>query len=84
MDLKKNDSIADDLKFWLNKSHEERVSTVEYLRRQYHGSTARLQRVLLGLFNVHKVEYMIAGFIIPKPSLLPIPLLFLQSFLYHL
>ena len=44
-DLKRNDSIADDLKFWLSKSSEERVSTVEYLRRQYHGSTGRLQRV---------------------------------------
>jgi len=43
--LKKNDSIEDDLRFWLSKSHEERVSAVEYLRRQSHGSTARLQRV---------------------------------------
>jgi len=46
MDLKKSNSIAEDLKFWLNKSPEERVSTVEYLRRQYHGSTVRLQRVI--------------------------------------
>ena len=45
-DLKKTNAIADDLTFWLNKSPEERVSTVEYLRRQYHGSTARLQRVV--------------------------------------
>ena len=44
-DLKKNDSIEDDLKFWLSKFPEERVSAVEYLRRQNHGSTARLQRV---------------------------------------
>ena len=43
--LDENDSIIDDLKFRLNKSPEERVSTVEYLRRQYHGSAARLQRV---------------------------------------
>ena len=44
-ELNKNDSISDDLKYWLGKSPEERVSTVEYLRRQYYGSTARLQRV---------------------------------------
>jgi hypothetical protein len=44
-DLRNNDSISDDLKFWLNKTPEERVSTVEYLRRQYDGNTARLQRV---------------------------------------
>jgi hypothetical protein len=43
--LKENDSILDDLKFWLSKSSEERVATVDYLRRQYHGSTERLQRV---------------------------------------
>jgi hypothetical protein len=44
-DFRNNDSISDDLKFWLNKTPEERVSTVEYLRRQHHGNTARLQRV---------------------------------------
>jgi len=44
-DLKKNDSIEDDLRFWLSKSPEERIYAVEYLRRQSHGSTARLQRV---------------------------------------
>ena len=37
-------STKDDLLFWLSKSPEERVSTVEYLRRQFYGSTARLQR----------------------------------------
>jgi hypothetical protein len=44
-DLGTDDSVGDNLKFWLGKSPEERVSVVEYLRRQYHGSTARLQRV---------------------------------------
>jgi len=44
-ELKSNDSISADLEFWLRKSPEERVATVDYLRRQYHGSTARLQRV---------------------------------------
>ena len=37
-------SRKNDLLFWLSKSPEERVSTVEYLRRQFYGSTARLQR----------------------------------------
>ena len=37
-------SIQEDLAFWLDKSPEERVSAVEYLRRQYDGNTARLQR----------------------------------------
>ena len=45
MDLKKSNSINEDLKFWLEKEPEERVSAVEYLRKQYHGNTARLQRV---------------------------------------
>ncbi len=37
--------ISDDLKFWLNKSSRERIAAVEYLRRQFHGGTTRLQRV---------------------------------------
>ena len=37
--------VLDDLKYWLSKSHEERVATVDYLRRQLHGSSERLQRV---------------------------------------
>ena len=36
--------IREDLAFWLSKSPVERISAVEYLRRQYHGNTARLQR----------------------------------------
>jgi len=39
--------ISDDLKCWLNKSPEERVAAVDYLRRQYHGSSERLQRVAI-------------------------------------
>ena len=34
-----------DLAYWLKKTPEERVAAVDYLRRQSHGSTARLQRV---------------------------------------
>lgn len=37
-------SIKDDLAYWLNKDPEERVAVVDYLRRQYHGNTARIQR----------------------------------------
>jgi len=40
----KLNSIMDDLEYWLNKTADERISTVEYLRRQYHGSSTRLQR----------------------------------------
>ena len=44
-ELCKCNSIKDDLKYWLNKSPEERISAVELLRRQNDGTTARLQRV---------------------------------------
>ena len=37
-------SIREDLAYWLSKPPEERVATVDYLRKQYHGDTARLQR----------------------------------------
>jgi len=42
--LKDFSSIREDLDYWLSKTPEERVATVDYLRRQFHGSTARLQR----------------------------------------
>lgn len=35
-----------DLAYWLSKSPQERIEAVEILRRQFHGSTARLQRVV--------------------------------------
>lgn len=38
-------SAKDDLSYWLSRPAEERVATVDYLRRQYYGSTERLQRV---------------------------------------
>ncbi len=37
-------SIRENLAYWLSKPPEERVATVDYLRKQYHGDTARLQR----------------------------------------
>ncbi|RPJ01391.1 MAG: hypothetical protein EHM36_13485 [Deltaproteobacteria bacterium] len=34
-----------DLVYWLSKTPEERISAVEFLRKQRHGDTARLQRI---------------------------------------
>lgn len=34
-----------DLRYWLSRPPEERIAAVEYLRRQYHASTSRLQKV---------------------------------------
>ena len=42
---KDESSSLDDLAYWLNHSPEERISAVEILRRQYYGSSERLQRV---------------------------------------
>ena len=36
--------IKENLAYWLSRTSEERVSAVEYLRRQLNGSSARLQR----------------------------------------
>jgi len=43
-DLHDFSSIPEDLIYWLNRTPEERVAAVDYLRKQYHGSTERLQR----------------------------------------
>jgi hypothetical protein len=42
---KEDDSIKEDLKYWLEKDPNERISAVEYLRRQFHGNSDRLQRI---------------------------------------
>jgi hypothetical protein len=42
--IKGFDSVKEDLAYWLSKTPEERVEAVEYLRRQLHGSSGRLQR----------------------------------------
>ena len=34
-----------DLAYWLSKTPEERLATVDYLRSQYHEGSTRLQRV---------------------------------------
>lgn len=38
-------SAKNDLMYWLSRPANERVATVDYLRKQYYGSTGRLQRV---------------------------------------
>jgi hypothetical protein len=43
-DLRNFSSIKEDLRYWLSKTPEERVAAVDYLRKQHHGSTERLQR----------------------------------------
>lgn len=42
-DLKDDNSIKEDPLYWLSKPPEERVAAVDCLRRQYHGSKARVQ-----------------------------------------
>jgi hypothetical protein len=42
--LSDSSSLKSDLECWLGKPPEERVATVDYLRRQYYGRTTRLQR----------------------------------------
>jgi len=49
-DLHDFSSIKDDLMYWLNKTPEERIAAVDYLRKQYHGSTERLQRSVRVIF----------------------------------
>jgi hypothetical protein len=44
VDLKSHSSIKEDLAYWLSKAPESRIEAIELLRRQYHGSSARLQR----------------------------------------
>lgn len=44
-DLRDNSLERHDLNYWLSRPLEERIAAVEYLRRQYDGSTARLQRI---------------------------------------
>ena len=45
-DLKDKSLQMQDLLYWLNRPVEERIAAVEYLRRQYDGSAARLQRIV--------------------------------------
>lgn len=43
--LQEHTVTKNDVAYWLSKTPEERVATVDYLRRQYYGNTTRLQRV---------------------------------------
>lgn len=36
--------VKDDLKYWLSKTPQQRIESVENLRSQYYGNSARLQR----------------------------------------
>jgi hypothetical protein len=44
-DLSKENSILEDLKYWLKKDPIERISAVDHLRIQAHGNSERLQRI---------------------------------------
>ncbi|MCB0260442.1 MAG: hypothetical protein KDH97_16535 [Calditrichaeota bacterium] len=44
--LTDKDQILEDLAYWLQKSPEERIAAVEFLRRQYYEDTPRLQRIV--------------------------------------
>jgi hypothetical protein len=44
LDLNRDSSIKEDLAYWLGKTPQERIAAIEFLRRQYHGRAARLQR----------------------------------------
>jgi len=37
--------VKENLTYWLSKTPDERIAEVECLRRQYHGSAARLQGI---------------------------------------
>jgi len=43
--LRDPDLTREDLNYWCSKSPEERIAAVEYLRRQFYGNTARLQKI---------------------------------------
>ena len=43
--LQERTTTQDDLAYWLSKTPEERVATVDSLRTQYYGTATRLQRV---------------------------------------
>lgn len=41
-----SDIRREDLAYWLSRPPAERIAAVEHLRRQLHGSAARLQRTV--------------------------------------
>jgi hypothetical protein len=44
-DLREFSEVKDNHAYWLSKTPEERIAAVEQMRRQQHGSSARLQRI---------------------------------------
>lgn len=42
--MKDFNEVKENLAYWLSRTPEERVAAVEYLRRQFYGSSAGLQR----------------------------------------
>jgi hypothetical protein len=44
LDLNNHSSSKEDLEYWLSKTTQDRIEAIELLRRQLHGSSARLQR----------------------------------------
>ena len=40
------ESAEENLRYWLSRTPEERLSAVEHLRRQWYGNSERLQRVV--------------------------------------
>jgi hypothetical protein len=43
--LSSKSTQSEDLAYWLTQTPEKRIEAVEILRKQFHGSSARLQRV---------------------------------------
>ena len=43
--LADSSQVKEDLVYWLKRSPAERVAAVDYLRRQVHGNSGRLQRI---------------------------------------
>ena len=39
------ESVKEDISYWMSRTAEERIAAVDYLREQYYGSAARLQRI---------------------------------------
>ena len=39
-------TFLEDLEYWLSKSPEERISAVEYLRRNHYGDIGRIQKTV--------------------------------------
>ena len=46
--------IKQNLQYWLSRPASERLGAVDYLRRQVHGGTGKLQRVVKVIHNAIK------------------------------